>query len=401
MKIGLLGQFGSGNTGNDGSLEAMLDFLRASKQEATLLCVCSNPAAVTERYKVDAISIGGVKLEGNWSNRLNRLLADFPRRLGSLYAVIRGLRGVSVLIIPGTGILDDFQETAFGWPFVVFRWCLAARLQNARIAFVSIGAGPIENPLSRWFLKSAARMAQYRSYRDDFSLEYMKGIGLDVTPDLRYPDIAFRLPLPASVPAKDTARTTVGVGVMDYHGWKKANADNAEGERIHNNYIAKLTKYICWLIDEGHNARLLTGDLRDGRAVKQLMKSISSTRPDIPMERIAVGHGGSLHELMSEIAQTDIVVVSRYHNVVCALKSGRPTISLSYNLKNDYLLSQFRQAHYCQHIETFDVEKLKQQTNQVLGNMDAVKQEIAGVNRSLQEKLAEQEAVLLHRVIAG
>ena len=34
MKIGLLGQFGSGNSGNDGSLEAMVRFLREARPEA-------------------------------------------------------------------------------------------------------------------------------------------------------------------------------------------------------------------------------------------------------------------------------------------------------------------------------------------------------------------------------
>jgi polysaccharide pyruvyl transferase WcaK-like protein len=396
MKIGLLGQFGSGNTGNDGSLEAMLDFLRASKPDAELLCICSNPKAVTEKYKVEAISIGGLVAKGLWFNRVNQLFADIPRRMASLYSVLTGVRGVDLLIIPGTGILDDFQETAFGWPFVVFRWCLAARLRNARVAFVSIGAGPIEHRLSRWFLTSAARMAKYRSYRDDFSREYMKGVGLDVSQDPRYPDIAFRLPLPSSAPARDMTRATVGVGIMDYHGWSKINAD---GETIYQNYIGKLTKFICWLVEEGHNVRLLTGDLRDWKAVDDVLAGIASSGPAFASDRIALGHGHSLHELMDEIGQTDIVVVSRYHNVVCALKLGRPTISLSYNQKNDYLLAQFEQAHYCQHIETFDVETLKHQTRQILNDIDAVQRQIAESNASVQDKLSEQEEVLLDRVI--
>ncbi|MEK1854358.1 MAG: polysaccharide pyruvyl transferase family protein [Phyllobacterium sp.] len=397
MKIGLLGQFGSGNTGNDGSLEAMLDFLRASKPDAELLCICSNPKAVTEKYNVAAISIGGFVAKGRWFNRINKVFADVPRRMASLLSVLTGLRGADLLIIPGTGILDDFQETAFGWPFVVFRWCLAARLRNARVAFVSIGAGPIEHPLSRWFLTSAARMAQYRSFRDDFSREYMKGVGLDVSRDPRYPDIAFRLPAPASAPARDLTRTTVGVGIMDYHGWSKVNAG---GETIYQTYIGKLSSFICWLVEEGHDVRLLTGDLRDWKAVDDVLAKIAASGSAFASDRITIGHGHSLQELMDEIGQTDMVVVSRYHNVVCALKLGRPTISLSYNQKNDYLLAQFEQAHYCQHIETFDVEALKRQTKQMLGDIDAVRLQIAKSNGSFQKKLSEQEELLLDRVIS-
>ncbi|WP_342237877.1 polysaccharide pyruvyl transferase family protein [Inquilinus sp. OTU3971] len=396
MKICLLGQFGSGNTGNDGSLEAMLDFLRARRPDAELLCVCSNPNAVAEKYNVAAINIGGFVAKGRWFNRINRGLADIPRRTASLLSVLTGLRGADLLIIPGTGILDDFQEAAFGWPFVVFRWCLAARLRNTRIAFVSIGAGPIKHTLSRWFLTSAARMAHYRSFRDDFSREYMKSVGLDVSRDPRYPDIAFRLAAPASVPARDSTRLTVGVGIMDYHGWSKVNSS---GETIYQTYIGKLSSFICWLIEEGHDVRLLTGDLRDWKAVEDVLARIAVSGPTSASDHITVGRGHSLQELMDEIGQTDIVIVSRYHNVVCALKLGRPTISLGYNQKNDYLLAQFDQSRYCNHIETFDVEILKHQTEQILGDIDAVQLQILHSNRSFRKELFEQEELLLDRVI--
>ncbi|MEZ2130643.1 MULTISPECIES: polysaccharide pyruvyl transferase family protein [unclassified Sinorhizobium] len=397
MKIGLLGQFGSGNTGNDGSLEAMVNFLRKTRSDAELLCICSNPDAIAKQYKIKAIGIGGTIAQGRWFQRINGVLAGVPRRFLTLYSLFGQLDGLTLLIIPGTGILDDFQENPFGWPFVVFRWCLAARLRRIRIAFVSIGAGPIEHPLSRWFLKAAAQMAQYRSYRDDYSLQYVESIGVDVSRDWRYPDIAFRLPVPDPLPVKNDTHITVGVGVMDYHGWSKTDTD---ADAIHQNYTGKLAAYIGWLLEQGYNVRLLTGDLRDGKAVKKVLDKIAATGSDVSPERITSTCSQSLHELMDTIAQTDFVIVSRYHNVVSALKLGRPTISLSYNKKNDYLLAQFGQQHYCQNIETFDVEELKRQTQSVMENIDAVRLQIDNCNRALQEKLSEQEALLLDRVIS-
>lgn len=396
MKIGLLGQFGSGNTGNDGSLEAMVNFLRKARSDAELLCICSNPDAIAKQYKIKAISIGGTVAQGRWFQRINGMLAGVPRRFLTLYSLLAQLNGLSLLIIPGTGILDDFQENPFGWPFVVFRWCLAARLRRVRIAFVSIGAGPIEHPLSRWFLKTAVQMARYRSYRDDYSRDYVEGIGVDVSRDGRYPDIAFRLPVPDPLPVKNDAHVTVGVGVMDYHGWAKTDTDT---DAIHESYTGKLAAYICWLLEQGYNVRLLTGDLRDGKAVKKVLDKIAATGLDVSPERITSTYSQSLHELMHNIARTDFVVVSRYHNVVCALKLGRPTISISYNKKNDYLLAQFDQQRYCQFIETFDVEELKRQTQSVVEDMDAVRLQIDNANRALQEKLSEQEALLLEKVI--
>lgn len=396
MKIGLLGQFGSGNTGNDGSLEAMVNFLRKARSDIELLCICSNPDAIAEQYKIKAISISGTIAQGRWFRRINTILAGMPQRILALYSLFAQLDGLTLLIIPGTGILDDFQENPFGWPFVVFRWCLAARLRSIRIAFVSIGAGPIEHPLSRWFLKKAAQMAQYRSYRDDYSHQYVKDIGVDVSRDRRYPDIAFRLPVPDTLPPRKAEQITVGVGVMDYHGWSKTDTD---ADAIHECYTDKLAAYISWLLEQGYDIRLLTGDLRDGKAVKRVLNKIAATGLEVPPERIVSTFSQSLHELMDDIAHTDFVIVSRYHNVVCALKLGRPTISISYNKKNDYLLAQFGQQHYRQHIETFDVEELKRQTLSVMDNMDAVRLQIDNANRVLQEKLSEQEALMLDKVL--
>ncbi len=396
MKIALLGLFGSGNTGNDGSLEAMVNFLRKSTSDAELMCICPNPEGIADRHKVDAAHHGGVDLQSPWMARVNRILADAPRNILSIGHLFATMRGVNVLVIPGTGILDDFQESAFGWPFVVFRWCLAARLSGVRIAFVSIGAGPIKHPLSRWFLKSAVRMARFRSYRDDYSRHYLGDIGVDVSRDPCYPDLAFGLPQPLSSPSNARAPYTIGVGVMDYHGWTKGDA---EGERIYQTYLSKLASYICWLIEKGHNVRLLTGDVHDYGAVNDVLEKVVMSGSELALDRIAIGRSGSLHELMDEIAQTDMVVVSRYHNVVCALKLNRPTISLSYNLKNDYLLDQFEQRHYCQHIETFDVEKLKEHTRSVLEHIDAIGTQLSSSNRLVQEQLAEQERVLLRRVV--
>jgi polysaccharide pyruvyl transferase WcaK-like protein len=393
MKIALLGLFGCGNTGNDGSLESMVSFLRQSTPEAELLCICPNPEIVSADLGIAAVRHGRVQMIGHWSAVVNRRLADIPRNVLSALHLFKTMRGVRTLIIPGTGILDDFQETAFGWPFVVFRWCLAARLSGVPIAFVSIGAGPIKHPVSRWFLKSAVRMARYRSYRDDFSRDYLRDIGVDVSLDGRYPDLAFRLPQPFPGSARQPG-LNIGVGVMSYHGWSKNNADSGG---IYESYLSKLAAYICWLTDQGHNVRLLTGDIHDFPAIDDILEKLSASLSTSILGGITVARGGSLHELMAEIEKTDMVVASRYHNVVCALKMNRPVISLSYNMKNDYLLAQFGQ-HHCQHIESFDIEALKQQTNTVLSEIDGIARQSARSNVMVQKQLLEQEGLLLDHI---
>ena len=56
-RIGLFGMFGTGNIGNDGSLESMVRFLRRVAPEERLLCICGNPAAVEKAFGLEAVPI--------------------------------------------------------------------------------------------------------------------------------------------------------------------------------------------------------------------------------------------------------------------------------------------------------------------------------------------------------
>ena len=391
MKIGLLGQFGSGNSGNDGSLEAMVRFLREARPEAELLCICSNPAKVRNDFSLQVVSIRGKTLDrAARSSRLWRL----PARLGGMISIFHALAGTDILVIPGTGILDDFQETPFGWPFILFWWCLAARLRGIRIAFVSIGAGPIHNALSRRFLKAAVEMAQYRSYRDDFSLNYVRDMGVDVSQDLRFPDLAFSLRTPVHDPVRDRrpAHAAIGIGVMLYRGWKR---DQADGDAIYRTYIDKISTVIIRLLEDGHRIHLFMGDKADEKTLDDICNGLPSRRAGASHAFVSAARTASLEEVMEEVKKVDVAIVSRYHNLLCSLKTGRPTFSLGYAQKNDELMAEFGRGAFCQHIENFDVAVLIRQVRDALADLDGAREAIERHNASIRQALARQEELLL------
>ena len=69
----------------------------------------------------------------------------------------------------------------------------------------------------------------------------------------------------------------------------------------------------------------------------------------------------SLYELMREMAPVGTIVAIRYHNVLCALKLGKPTLSLSYARKHDLLMADMGLSEFCQFANTFDVDRLIEQ----------------------------------------
>ena len=387
QRVALLGLFGGGNFGNDGSFEAMLNFLRKAHPQAELFCICSRPQVITARYGVAAVQINGYAPELCVpGRRWRKLLAKL-----NLYATLKHLRGADLVIIPGTGILDDFGDHPYGMPWEILRWSLGARLLGAKLAFVSIGAGPIHNRLSRQMMKSAARLAHYRSYRDTLSQDFMTRIGLKAADDPVYPDIAFGLPFPQPLERADRARLNVGIGVMRYFGWYGFSDG---GREIYDRYIDKLTRFAAYVLDHGHSIRLLAGDAMDADPIDDLRRRLRATRPQAAPEDVISEAAGSLHDIMRQISMTDIVVTTRFHNLVCALKLGRPTISLGYAKKNDWLMQQAGLADFCDHVESFDVDELIARFEQMRATAADCAQRVNANNIIIDAQLKAQEAAI-------
>src|SRR5262249_24729888 len=157
-----------------------------------------------------------------------------------------------------------------------------------------------------------ARLAQYRSYRDADSRDYMKGIGVDESASPVMPDVAFLFPAEARErPARGPL--TIGLGVMNYRGWG-ANSGGA----IYNEYIDRHARFVEWAEGRrGYRVRLLIGQDTDMRSVRDLEQRLGRT--------LVIGQElASFHDVEREIEGTDIVVAARYHVLVAALNTGRP-----------------------------------------------------------------------------
>jgi len=375
----------------------MVTFLRRVRPDAelTCFCACSSGAAdqVARDFPLPAVPLALPRPADGWLRTLDALSLNGPRQLASLIRAIWYACRLDVLIVPGTGVLGVFRDRPAGMPLALFGWCLAAKLCRTRIAFVSVGAGPIEHPLSRWLMKSAAAMAQYRSYRDTISKTFMESIGFDTRNDAVYPDLAFKLPEPASARGRSTgdARLIVGVGVMTYIGWR---IDITNGAAVYAAYFEKITNFVLWLLDRGHVVRILMGDVVDRPTVADLVTKVATARPDLPQDRLIAEPMRSLHDLMRQMAETDVVVATRFHNVVCALKLGKPTVSIGYAEKNDALMAEMGVGRFCQHIERLDLDLLKEQFTQLVANRERYEQSLRNANLALRERLDRQDSLL-------
>ncbi len=391
-RVGLFGLFGVGNLGNDGSLEAALRFLETIAPHERPLCVCGNPEVVQRTFGLDAVPIYYRPRPSSGQQTWLRLRKATNKAI-LWFHVIRHLRRLRVLIVPGTGILDDFGAWPLSWPYDLASWFVLARVMGVKVICASVGAGPIRHPISRCLMKAAARAAHYRSYRDTVSKAFMESIGFDTRSDPICPDIAFRLPAPAATRphADENQPLIIGVGVMTYRGWRN---DTNRGAEIYAAYLEKMTRFVVWLLDRGHAVRILMGDEVDRRAVDDLVRAVRSRRPGRVEDAVMFAPAQTLHDVMQQMADTDLVVATRYHNVVCALRVGKPTISIGYAEKNDALLAEMGLAEYCQSIERLDVGLLETQTLRLISERSALEDRIRQAGARFQRSLRDQEDLL-------
>ncbi len=263
-KIALFGTFGTGNLGNECTLQAMLFNIRRRVPNAQVSCICTNPKETASTYGIGALAIREMPLRET-NNRAWRLLRQIflgvPVELYRWLRVIKGLSGSHMLMMTGTGMLSDYGIHPFGLHYDILRWSMVAKFCRCKLLFVSVGAGPLRHPLSRFFVKAALRLANYRSYRDSFSKEYLKSIGFDVAKDVIYPDLAFSLP-PGILPGDQgdgDQRAPVGVGLITHYGQRSASGDS---EQSYREYVTKLASFISWLLE--HNRTCTVADRRCG-----------------------------------------------------------------------------------------------------------------------------------------
>ncbi|WP_405571353.1 polysaccharide pyruvyl transferase family protein [Streptomyces phaeochromogenes] len=369
VRVGVFGLLGSGNLGNDGSLEAVLGYLRAEHPGAVVDALCGGPEVVTARYGIPATRLHWYRGEYRTASRAGAIVG---KGLGKLVDAVRTaawVRRHDVVIVPGMGVLEaTLPLRPWGFPYSLFLLCASGRLFGTRVALVGVGAAPIGNRPTRALVRWSARLAGYRSYRDALSRDAMRAMGVDTARDKVYPDLAFALPTPpASAPSGSPG--PVCVGVMDFHG---GNDDRARAEEIHRRYLDGTTRFVRALVEDGRPVRLLTGDECDRPVVAAILDAVDS-----PL--VTAAEAASLADLMKETAAADTVVATRYHNLVCALKVGTPTLALSYAAKSDALMDRMGLAAYRHPAREVDA-------GQLLEQFRALEKRSAELRRTLTER---------------
>jgi polysaccharide pyruvyl transferase WcaK-like protein len=341
---------------------------------------------IAERIKNLAKAVPGLRpiLFGlrRFSQGLLALLAE-PKFLFDSY---RRLQGVDLLLFAGSQQLNDGYGGPFGFPYTLLKWTVLSKFSGTKVAILSVGAGPINSWLSKFFIKRVLNLVDYRSYRDAISSRLMESMGVKgshpVFPDLVY---SLQLPTPRQAP-KGAARVVVGtnpVPFFDGRYWPTPDPPR------YQDYVNKFARFAEWLDKSGHavlfyptqvRADVLTiGDIR------QAMNGAGDSPNVLPGRPIQ-----SLEDLVSEISRADLVVANRYHGILIPLMMNKPVLAVAYHPKSRALLEQVGQGDYVLDIADFTTEDLIERFQAMEANAGAIKKQIAEHMASLRRALNQQ-----------
>jgi polysaccharide pyruvyl transferase WcaK-like protein len=393
-RIAFFGHFNSTNFGNESTLQAILHHLRRFHPDAKVTCISTGPEATIATHHIEAIPLAD-RFVKSWDpgNPLTRVLRKVCIGLpGQLYQAVKGLvmlRGTDMLIVPGTGLLTDAYSLFNEGPYNLLKWSLIAKVCRCKLLFVSVGAGPIYSTLGRYFVKSALSLADFRSYRDNSTMQYLKGVGFRADNDRVYPDLAFSLP-EAVIPhqhTKNGRRSVVGLGLMDYAGRYSVSRPSNE---IYLAYLENLVRVVRWLLAHEYDVRLLIGDVVDMHVTQEFRRLLREQLSVCDEGRVIDEPVFSVEDLLSQIAATDIVVATRFHNVLLALLCNKPVMSISFHHKCESLMSAMGLSAYCLDINDLKADRLIEKFCDLEANASKLKPLIGEKVREFRKALDEQ-----------
>lgn len=405
-KIALLHHTGGGNLGDDATLDAVIGNIRHRRPAAEITILSMNPIDTQQRHRVPSLPIrrhtwgigyGFEKVPSNPKNGLRGWLQTtrnpavrLPRAIVTeiaFWAVsYRNLRRYGQIVVSGGGQLTE-RSGPWGFPYAILVWIIMAKIAGLKCIFLSVGAGPLKHPLSRFFVARSLSAADYVSFRDTQSEALARQVGFSgksqVSPDNAY--LLEHAPLGISVAAQ--GRPVVGLAPMPYPFCDPREFASGHQE-IYDKYIGKFATFASALAKESYSLKMFGSDAgADASAIEDLRTVLQSQHniATAPYEAV-----DSVEGLLSRMAEMDYVVTCRFHGVVLAHILNKPVLAISHHPKVADLMDALGMAEYCVDIQAFDPMELAKRFASLVNHASEVRQSMASSLAASRLKVTSQ-----------
>lgn len=322
--------------------------------------------------------------------RHTRNVRNIAREIRAIIQAYAFLKQVDLIVVSGSGQLNDEWGGAWGHPYALFRWSLLAQVTDTQFAVVSVGSGSLR-PLGRYFVKNALSRACYRSYRDPGTKEFV-GRWQFTRQDLCVPDLAFSLDPPEHISASNQAANglLIGIGPISF-----GHPDRwpAQQLAVYDNYVKELAAFVIALAKLGHRVLFFSSSSADRGAIldiKNLVNVQSDSDNASILNSCCYPTINTTEDLLEHLTTVDCVVASRLHGVLLSHVLEKPAIAISWDRKVEAHMRQMNQMDFCLDIHNLTFDGIFEKFIKIERNLAKTRAAIAPYVQDFRKELRQQ-----------
>lgn len=312
MKIGIVGNYGNNNNGDEAILAGIIEQIIAHYgiTSKDIVVFSNNPPQTANRFGVESAPL--------YYKRSSAVMTaiETVRKNSSI------VRALDMLIIGGGGILMDFynrEAQLFG------SYGYMAKRGKVPYIVYGCGAGPITSTMGKFFIRKLVNYSESASVRDPESKDLLRKIGVRKEVQI-VGDPSFALPSQVKEKSQDRIRN-IGITVVPYYNlayWPEAN------DIKYDSYVQGMADNLDALLE-----------------VKDVQLNLFSTKyphdVDVTVDvynrmknqaQVTVNKDNlSPEEIIRISAEQDLLIGTRLHSVYLAVNAETPVMAISYHHK--------------------------------------------------------------------
>ncbi len=359
MKIIVAGNYGAKNLGDEMILEGVVKTLKSADPGAKITVMSANPEETAKTHNVEAIY-------------------KFPAGIRSFFSFLfkhgkktrRALKECDYFVLGGGGLFTNLTKRAyFIWAIQAFK---AIRRKKPLIMYGQ-SVGPVKGATRKRIVKKLFNKAVFIAVRDEESKKELKKLGVKKKISL-VPDPIFCL---------DDQKSQSPV-----HEKKKIIVALRHPANLPEDFYAKLTDFLNWMIEERKNAvSFAVFQTPDDRVITD--KIIEGIRGN---ENVSIlPEFQKAEDVLKAFSEADFIIGMRLHSVLAAIKARKPLMAISYAPKVKNFMEYAKLKDLV--IDT-DITDLKEKYLKLEKNSEKTKEELENFNLRAQTRQKEIEKEL-------
>jgi polysaccharide pyruvyl transferase WcaK-like protein len=244
--------------------------------------------------------------------------------------------------------------------------------------------------LGRYFAKLALKKAQYKSYRDETSREWIRRLGfpdedIHVCPDLAF---ALDLPIPKSGDDNPAAEQIIGINPIPFDNekyWVGASA------KAYKEFVSILAEFSLWLIERKYKVMLFPTQLTlDPPVINDIEAMVIRRGNQDASNRLSKVKVTSIDDLIRNISAMTLAVTCRYHGTVLSYAVGKPVLGIAYQAKTADLMREMGQESYALDIRNLKLSQMQERFKRLMDDIEEVTERIVTQRTGFRKSLSTQ-----------